>query len=174
MIKPSPVLFENTVGKAQKPQASMVFGQNDRMAGSVPVFPKEGNFSAEIARLEDTEKSAQHLNALAGDTSAKNTDIGRGDEFGFFDFLDIVNPLQHIPLVSILYQHVTGDTIKPPANILGGALFGGPLGAVGGIAMTVVSETMAEKKDDTQELAITNNAIVALADLRQGLTPYNS
>ena len=41
----------------------------------------------------------------------------------------MINPLQHIPVVSTLYRTITGDTIDPGAKIAGGTLFGGPLGA---------------------------------------------
>ena len=47
----------------------------------------------------------------------------------FWDFLDIINPLQHIPGISFLYRAVTGDEIGSVAKIAGGTLFGGPLGA---------------------------------------------
>ncbi|MEP4884867.1 MAG: hypothetical protein ABJ215_00715, partial [Alphaproteobacteria bacterium] len=45
----------------------------------------------------------------------------QGDGEGFFStLLDIVNPLQHIPLVSSLYREITGDEISPSARIVGG------------------------------------------------------
>ena len=47
----------------------------------------------------------------------------------FWDFLDIINPLQHIPGISSLYRAVTGDEIGSVAKIAGSTLFGGPLGA---------------------------------------------
>ena len=82
----------------------------------------------------------QHLNSrTAGrEVSATksmnfNTDKTDGD-FSFWDFIDIINPLQHIPLVSTAYRAITGDEIKAPARILGGAVFGGPLGAAFGVA----------------------------------------
>ncbi len=56
------------------------------------------------------------------------------DGFTFFDFIDVINPLQHLPIVSTLYRELTGDTIDPGAKMAGGALFGGPLGLVGWIA----------------------------------------
>lgn len=59
-------------------------------------------------------------------------------EFGFSDFLDIVNPLQHIPVVSTIYRELTGDELGTPARILGGALFAGPLGAAAGAASAAV------------------------------------
>ena len=53
------------------------------------------------------------------------------DGFGFDDFLDIINPLQHIPLVGTLYRSITGDEIDAPARLAGGALFGGLFGFLG-------------------------------------------
>ena len=51
------------------------------------------------------------------------------DGFQFRDLLDLVNPLQHIPLVGNLYRRMTGDVLDPAIRIAGGALFGGPVGA---------------------------------------------
>ena len=51
------------------------------------------------------------------------------DNLTFWDFLDIINPLQHIPGISSLYRAVTGDEIGSVAKIAGSTLFGGPLGA---------------------------------------------
>ena len=50
------------------------------------------------------------------------------DGFTFFDFLDIINPLQHIPVISTIYRSITGDQIDPGSRIAGASLFGGPLG----------------------------------------------
>lgn len=52
------------------------------------------------------------------------------DPYAFKDVLDIINPLHHIPIVGSLYRSVTGDEIKPASQIIGGSLFGGPIGAV--------------------------------------------
>ena len=41
------------------------------------------------------------------------------DGFGFDDLLDVINPLQHIPLIGTLYREVTGDQIKTPARLAG-------------------------------------------------------
>ncbi|MEX1036289.1 MAG: hypothetical protein WDZ54_10050 [Sneathiella sp.] len=50
------------------------------------------------------------------------------DGFGFDDFLDIINPLQHIPGVSSLYREITGDELSPGARMIGGTIFGGGIG----------------------------------------------
>lgn len=55
--------------------------------------------------------------------------VGDG-EISFWDFLDAINPLQHIPIINGIYRELTGDTIKPVMKLAGGTLFGGPLGLV--------------------------------------------
>ena len=62
------------------------------------------------------------------------------DDFTFWDFLDIINPLQHIPVVNTLYRSITGDTIKPQSNIIGGTLFGGVTGAASAVVNEIVRE----------------------------------
>jgi hypothetical protein len=47
---------------------------------------------------------------------------------GFADVLDALNPLQHIPVVSWAYRALTGDGIGDAAKLVGGTLFGGPVG----------------------------------------------
>lgn len=67
----------------------------------------------------------------AADADAKASGgpaIWGADGFTFYDFLDIINPLQHIPIVNTLYRQWTGDTIDYGARIAGGTLFGGPIG----------------------------------------------
>ncbi|WP_085901572.1 hypothetical protein [Kiloniella majae] len=61
--------------------------------------------------------------------------------FGFFDFLDVINPLQHIPVISTLYREITGDEIQPAARVVGGMIYGGPTGFVSAIANSIVEET---------------------------------
>jgi len=51
------------------------------------------------------------------------------DGFTFGDLVDLVNPLQHIPVLGSYYRKWTGDDIAPAIRVAGGALFGGPLGA---------------------------------------------
>ena len=67
---------------------------------------------------------------------------GTDDSFGFADLLDVINPLQHIPVISTLYRELTGDTISDTARMAGGAVWGGPAGVIGALANTITaSET---------------------------------
>lgn len=50
--------------------------------------------------------------------------------FSFGALLDIVNPLQHIPIVGTVYRAITGDAIGPASRIAGGTLFGGVIGLI--------------------------------------------
>ena len=56
------------------------------------------------------------------------------DGFTFGDILDVINPLQHLPVISTVYRAITGDTISPASRVLGDGLFGGPIGAAVGAA----------------------------------------
>lgn len=51
-----------------------------------------------------------------------------GGGFSFKDLLDIVNPLQHIPVVGSIYRYLTGDEPSGADRIIGDSLYGGPIG----------------------------------------------
>ena len=61
-------------------------------------------------------------------------------EFSFGDLIDIVNPLQHLPIVGSVYRKVTGDDISAPSRIIGGSIFGGPAGLVMALVNALTEE----------------------------------
>ncbi len=70
----------------------------------------------------------------------------------FGDFLDMINPLQHIPVISAGYRSITGDTISPFARIAGDTLYAGILGvASAGIAAVgaIADEAFAANNEGT-------------------------
>lgn len=71
------------------------------------------------------------------------------DGFGFDDVIDVVNPLQHIPIVSTVYRWLTGDEISPAAQLAGGALFGGAIG-LAGAAGSLILDGLAGGETDQQ------------------------
>lgn len=89
--------------------------------------------------MATTDLHAAPISALPAD--AASTPAGKKefalfgeDGFTFADLLDIVNPLQHIPVIGTIYRRISGDTLDPGARLAGGALFGGPIGvAVAGL-----------------------------------------
>ncbi len=70
--------------------------------------------------------------------------------FGFADLLDVINPLQHLPVVGTVYRAVTGDELKAPMRIMGGALFGGVLGMIGAAVYSVAEQALGT--DPEQEM----------------------
>ena len=86
---------------------------------------------------------------------------GSGAEAGssvmsFGDFIDMLNPLQHIPVVSSLYRGATGDSINPVSHIAGDALYGGVLGlASAGISVLVaMSDEAVASANDGQSMSM--------------------
>lgn len=61
------------------------------------------------------------------------------DGLSFWDILDVINPLQHIPVLSTLYRTITNDQIDPAAKMVGGALYGGSIGLVSSIVDVVIN-----------------------------------
>ena len=92
--------------------------------------------------------------------AAAPSDLGfwGADGLTFGDILDLINPLQHIPVVSTIYRAITGDEISPGARIAGGALFGGPIGlalaAVNAVVETATGEDIGgrERRHRTSSL----------------------
>ena len=75
------------------------------------------------------------------------------DGFTFGDLLDLINPLQHLPVISTLYRKFTGDEIAPGPRLLGGGLFGGVLG-VASAAVGVAVEAATGKDIGEHVLAL--------------------
>lgn len=68
---------------------------------------------------------------------------------GFDDFLDVINPLQHLPVVGMIYRALSDDEIAPPAQIAGGALFGGLYGFLGAVGSVIYEGIAGESVEDT-------------------------
>ena len=96
------------------------------------------------------------------------TSIFGDDGFSFGDILDIVNPLQHIPIVNSIYRKLTGDTIAPAMQIAGDALFAGPLGAVMSIATEAIKARMQPDPVEQNKGAV-NPATIADNEAPQAL-----
>lgn len=76
-----------------------------------------------------------------------------GGELSFNDIIDTLNPLQHIPVVSDIYRNLTGDKISDQARVMGGALYGGPIGVVAAVASSAIAATNEGQDIGAQALA---------------------
>ena len=88
----------------------------------------------------------------------------------FGDFLDMINPLQHIPVVSSVYRAATGDSINPVSRIAGDALYGGIFGlASAGIgALGAIGDEAIAAANDGQ------SASMMVASLFKGISEDTS
>lgn len=97
----------------------------------IPTLPSE---NAETAATQSTDKAGSkhsHVGMFGADD----------DEPSFWDLVDVINPLQHIPLVNDIYRDVSGDKIGIAARLTGGALFGGVIGLIGAAVNGVLEES---------------------------------
>lgn len=96
-----------------------------------------------VASIPNMRNAGDHFaDEAVRRSGAGNLDLWGGETFSFDDLLDLVNPLQHIPIVSNWYRSATGDQIGAVARIVGGVLLGGPIGAVSAVINSAVeSET---------------------------------
>jgi hypothetical protein len=100
--------------------------------------------------------AASHSLSKAGATAKAE---GEGFlETAFDDLLDIVNPLQHLPVVGTLYRAITDDKIGTVAKVAGDALYGGLWGAVGALADTAF-EAVTGKDFGATMLALAGDAL---------------
>jgi len=118
------------IGGANSPATSMA--QN--------ATPHKNRFS--VSRTAGTMPVWQPKTTAASyapdDVSTPTTSIKTGPSFK--DVLDVINPLQHIPVVGTIYRKITGDDISSSARIIGGTLFGGPIGGALAMADVAVQE----------------------------------
>jgi hypothetical protein len=104
---------------------------------AVAPLPVSANYAESLVPRLPSENAAtadggeqRHLQMFADDDNTPS----------FGDLLDVINPLQHIPIVNDIYREATGDKIGVGARLAGGALFGGPLGLVAAAINCVVEE----------------------------------
>lgn len=106
------------------------------------------NFQAPAAKADASAtvvKADAPVKAATDDASATaakdlETALFGADGFTFGDLVDVINPLQHIPIVSTIYRHFTGDKIATGPRVAGDGLFGGVVGLVSGLVNVAIEQ----------------------------------
>lgn len=117
---------------------------NERMGGKIPVWEKapitpKTQVEHQLSQAVNGKPPESFESALSyAEQNGAAGSYDDAEEFGFGDLVDMVNPLQHLPIVGHVYREITGDEIKPIAQIIGGGIFGGPAGIASGLVNTVV------------------------------------
>jgi hypothetical protein len=93
---------------------------------------------------QQTELRMRHKRWVVDETpGARQLFFGADGVFGWDDFLDLINPLQHIPGVAQIYRAVTGDEINGAASLLGAIPYGpfSGLGIIATVADLAIKDT---------------------------------
>ena len=98
---------------------------------------REVTFAKVAAEVNDVNHVAA-VSAEPPTKSGKPYSLWEKESVGFGDFIDIINPLHHIPIVATLYRNLSGDQIGPAPRVIGGALWGRIGGFVSGVVNAVV------------------------------------
>ncbi|MGB8275679.1 MAG: hypothetical protein WCF16_10475 [Alphaproteobacteria bacterium] len=106
---------------------------------SLPAPTPAAGTSAPVGFLE-LARAAQATPAVSGSNGLFRHGLFGDDGFGFDDVLDIINPLQHIPIVSSIYRALTGDHIDAGPRMIGGAILGGGLGFASAAINAVIED----------------------------------
>jgi hypothetical protein len=121
-----------------------------------PDYTPTNNFAS--TQLNETT-SVDSRRYTQFDRSAAET--GSMTDFSFGDFLDLINPLQHIPVVSSVYRTLTDEHINPVSRIVGDTLYGAALGGVSALAGAVgaIGDAVLEAQTGNDS---TGNVVAAL------------
>lgn len=78
--------------------------------------------------------------------------LGPDRVFGFDDFLDIVNPLQHVPLINVAYRALSGDEIYGAARLFDAGL--GPIAGASTVFDLAFTSTTGASMEDQAIAAV--------------------
>jgi hypothetical protein len=101
-----------------------------------PAFPAPPPVIDDPERIETASRGT----TPPAPAAARPPGLFQDGDFSFADLIDVINPLQHIPIVSTLYRELTGDRIGHGARLAGGLLFMGPIGGLTALANVVLLE----------------------------------
>lgn len=104
------------------------------------------NFLDSVAAQQAASKTGEQQ--LEETVASIDDNLFADKQASWLDAIDVVNPLQHIPLVSDYYQEMTGDQIGYLPKIIGGSLFGGIYGLASSVLDVGVSETTGQSPLD--------------------------
>ena len=103
------------------------------------------NARVQAARVAEAAKTVQTVQVTPRVTTAQ-----AGGHSSFLDdVLDVINPLQHIPVVSTLYRAATGDQIGDMERVAGDTLYGGLMGFGSSLANVIFKDVTGKDIGDT-------------------------
>ncbi|MEM5496426.1 hypothetical protein WNY77_03340 [Paraglaciecola mesophila] len=125
--------------------ASLFSGLTDSATTSQTTTDETNLLTASKSAVSDAQANYSFLQNMS--------ELSFGEDgFGLNEFFDTVNIAQHVPIVSSLYQDMTGEAMSAAASLAGGFLYGGPTGlalsaadlVVKGVTGTTVSDAIVD------------------------------
>jgi len=101
------------------------------------------DLTAAVGRTPDVQTGPPDNRSGTGRTAT--TAAQANGKFNFGDFLDVINPLQHIPGIAELYRSVTNDRISDDARKAGNALYGFALGGPVGLGAMLAYNAVGDR-----------------------------
>jgi NAD(P)-dependent dehydrogenase (short-subunit alcohol dehydrogenase family) len=126
-------LFVNTVVRDGAPRKLIVFSRDE-----LKQFDMRQTFSEQHQVDGRRFTEAATVTGPNEKEPANKVSFWENGDFGFGDLLDIINPLQHLPIVATVYRNMTGDRLGIAPRVIGGALWGRIGGLVAGLVNSVV------------------------------------
>jgi len=97
------------------------------------------------------------------------------DGESFFDhILDVVNPLQHLPVIGTIYRAITGEHLDPVEKIAGDTLYGGLWGAVSSIADVAFESITGKSFEDTALALFKSDDKIKVASTKVAVPTINA
>ncbi|HSS14320.1 MAG TPA: hypothetical protein VLL04_10520, partial [Rhizomicrobium sp.] len=94
---------------------------------------------------------------------------------GFFHhLLEVINPLQHLPIIGTIYRAITGDKMGPVEKIAGDTLYGGMWGAITSIADVAFEGITGKSFEDTALALFKGDGRSRVASTRVAATPLSA
>ncbi len=119
------------------------------VAVPVPSTPKP---EREQTAAEKTSTSVFSDRPLNSNPDAADVTPVEGGDFELADMLDVLNPLQHFPIIGSVYRNFSGDTLSGSSRAMGGMVYGGPAGLLMGIGSAIFAQE--HKGQDAGELIL--------------------
>ncbi len=118
-------------------------------------------FATNISNITKIDITPDKLGATAANTKGFFNEGGPS----FRDVLDAVNPLNHIPIVSTIYQRAVGHQPSTASNLAGGALLGGPIGFMASLASEIFTSAIGVGPMESAYAAITGDGAQQVAQV---------
>ncbi|MEM8800219.1 MAG: hypothetical protein AAGF15_09105 [Pseudomonadota bacterium] len=104
----------------------------DLSSASIQMAPQNTRTQT-VSRFHD---GRMDIESLSGHDRRGGGEKGKG--WSFWDYVDVINPLQHIPIVNQAYRAITGDTIRKDTQMMGDGLYAAALTGIGGVGLLAV------------------------------------